>query len=154
MTIGANNSSTLYMGILTGGAGLTKTGSGTLTIGSAQYYNGPTTINGGMLTLGAVPAGAAAVYLFDNTSGTASGSTVYNNATSGLANKNATLVNGATIAVGGGLNGAQRPVDQLCHQPQRPDADQSNHNQWQQQGHRSQRRRLDRLRVVQRALSQ
>ncbi len=106
VTIGANNSSTVYTGILTGGAGLTKTGSGTLTVGSAQYYNGPTTINGGMLTLGAVPAGAAAIYLFDNSSGTASGSIVYNDATSGLANKNATLVNGATIAVGGGQNGA------------------------------------------------
>ena len=59
-----------------------------------------------MLTLGAVPTGAAAIYLFDSTSGTASGSTVYNDAASGLANKNATLVNGATIAVGGGQNGA------------------------------------------------
>jgi len=50
LSIGNNNASTTYSGILSNGA-LTKVGAGTLTLSASNSYTGATTINGGVLAL-------------------------------------------------------------------------------------------------------
>ncbi len=49
LTIGLNNASTTYDGIISGSGGILKTGAGTLTLGGANTYSGGTTINQGTL---------------------------------------------------------------------------------------------------------
>jgi autotransporter-associated beta strand protein len=51
LTVGANNANTSYGGVLTGGGGLTKVGSGTLLLTSSSTYMGPTMIKAGTLKL-------------------------------------------------------------------------------------------------------
>jgi autotransporter-associated beta strand protein len=51
LTVGANNANSIYSGVLNGGNGLTKTGSGTLTLYSQQAYNGATLISAGTVKL-------------------------------------------------------------------------------------------------------
>ncbi len=51
LTVGGNNSSTTYNGILSGGGSLTKLGTGTLTLGGANNYTGATTVGAGILDL-------------------------------------------------------------------------------------------------------
>jgi autotransporter-associated beta strand protein len=53
VSIGSNNSSTTYTGILSGSAGINKTGSGTLTLTNANSYTGQTVVTDGTLALGA-----------------------------------------------------------------------------------------------------
>lgn len=53
LTVGSNNQSTIYIGALSGGNGLTKVGSGTLLLAATQTYSGPTTVSGtGTLRIG------------------------------------------------------------------------------------------------------
>ena len=49
ISVGANNASTTYAGIITDSGSLTKVGNGTLTLSGANTYSGNTTINGGTL---------------------------------------------------------------------------------------------------------
>jgi fibronectin-binding autotransporter adhesin len=49
LTVGGNNSSTTYKGVLSGGGSLIKTGSGILTLGGANIYTGTTTVSAGTL---------------------------------------------------------------------------------------------------------
>ena len=51
LSVGNNNQNTFYEGALSGGNGLTKVGSGTLTLSAAQGYSGPTVVSGGVLKL-------------------------------------------------------------------------------------------------------
>ncbi len=53
LSVGNNNASTTFSGILSGAGSLTKTGDGTLTLTGANTYSGGTTIDGGTLRLGA-----------------------------------------------------------------------------------------------------
>lgn len=52
LSVGANNASTTYSGILSGPGLLTKTGTGILTLSGNNTYAGPTTVNAGTLSLG------------------------------------------------------------------------------------------------------
>jgi autotransporter-associated beta strand protein len=62
LSVGANNSSTIYSGLLsdnaTGGS-LNKVGSGTLTLTAADSYTGPTIITAGTLQIGNAGSGAS-----------------------------------------------------------------------------------------------
>ena len=51
LSIGANNVSTTYTGSLSGGGGLTKVGSGVLTLGGSDSYGGPTNVSSGTLQM-------------------------------------------------------------------------------------------------------
>lgn len=51
LTVGNNNSSTTFSGIILGSGSLTKAGSGVLTLSGANTYTGNTTVSGGTLAL-------------------------------------------------------------------------------------------------------
>ena len=52
LSVGNNNTSTTYSGVISGTGSLTKVGTGTLTLSTAETYTGNTAINGGKLVLG------------------------------------------------------------------------------------------------------
>src|SRR5439155_9478368 len=49
LTIGSNNQSTSFSGVIQDGGGLTKTGNGTLTLSGSNTYTGNTTVTAGVL---------------------------------------------------------------------------------------------------------
>jgi autotransporter-associated beta strand protein len=51
LTVGYNNSNSEFSGELSGGGSLTKVGTGNLTLSSSNYFEGPTTVQSGTLTL-------------------------------------------------------------------------------------------------------
>ncbi|MBI5691738.1 MAG: autotransporter-associated beta strand repeat-containing protein [Verrucomicrobia bacterium] len=53
LTVGSNGASTSYSGAISGTGGLTKTGTGTLTLAGANTYSGATNVNQGTVTFGA-----------------------------------------------------------------------------------------------------
>jgi fibronectin-binding autotransporter adhesin len=53
LTLGGDNSSTEFSGVISGTGGLTKTGAGTLTLSGASTYTGNTTINAGTVSISA-----------------------------------------------------------------------------------------------------
>ena len=64
LTVGGNNASTTFSGILSGSGSLTKSGTGTMYLTGANTFLGGTTINGGTLNINADAAlGAAAANL-------------------------------------------------------------------------------------------
>lgn len=76
LTVGGNGENTVYTGVLSGGGVLTKTGSGTLTLGNANLLTGGITLNGGQLNIGNAQALGAGTF-------TIAGTATFDNATSG-----------------------------------------------------------------------
>ena len=91
---------TLAVG-LTGSGGLTKSGSGTLTLTAAQTYSGSTLVAGGVLKLFPVPSDAVIHYDFN--SNTVSGTTVANLGTGGAAYNG--VINGSPVTGASGKFG-------------------------------------------------
>ena len=52
LTIGSNNQSTSFSGVIQDSGGVTKSGTGTLTLSGANTYTGVTTVSGGALNAG------------------------------------------------------------------------------------------------------
>ena len=99
LTVGSNNSSTIFSGVIqdggaVGGVGgsFTTTGSGTLTLTGINTYTGPTTVNGGALLVNGSLAAASAVTV--NSGGTLGGS--------GTANGAVTVASGGILTPGPG----------------------------------------------------
>ena len=65
LTVGGNNASTAYAGLLTGAGSLVKTGSGTLSLGGANTYAGTTTVAAGSLLVNGNQSAAAGAFLVD-----------------------------------------------------------------------------------------
>jgi autotransporter-associated beta strand protein len=79
LTIGSNNQSTTFSGVIQDSGGLSKTGTGTLTLTAANTYSGATTVSAGTL-------------IASNTSGSATGG--------GAVNVNAGTLGGSGIIAG------------------------------------------------------
>ena len=94
LTVGGNNSSTTYSGVLSGGGSLIKTGSGTLVLSAASTYTGSTVISGGTLQVDGIIASPTTV----NGGGTLAGG--------GLVNAAVTVTNGGTVTAGDGTGGS------------------------------------------------
>jgi autotransporter-associated beta strand protein len=68
LSVGSDNTSTTYAGTFTGSAGITKTGSGTLTLVPSSTYSGLWNLNGGAVSvsgLAALGSGTAGAMNFD-----------------------------------------------------------------------------------------
>ena len=59
LTVGGNNTSTTYSGVLSGAGALTKVGAGTLIMAGTNTYTGVTAINGGVLSVSTLANGSA-----------------------------------------------------------------------------------------------
>jgi autotransporter-associated beta strand protein len=90
LTVGGNNSSTTYKGVLSGGGSLIKTGSGTLTISATNTYTGTTTVSVGTLQVDGSTTSATTV----NSGATLAGD--------GTVNAAVTVNSGGSIAPGAG----------------------------------------------------
>jgi autotransporter-associated beta strand protein len=96
LTAGGNNSSTSFSGVISGIGGVTKQGSGIMTLTGSNSYSGGTLVNGGTLVV-------------NNTtgSGTGSGSVTVNNsgklAGSGWVAGSVIINNGGTLAPGNSI---------------------------------------------------
>ncbi len=67
LSVGSNNTSTSYAGVISGTGGLTKIGSGVLTLTGANSYPGSTTVNAGTLKLDFTASGAPTTNIINNT---------------------------------------------------------------------------------------
>ncbi len=92
LNVGGNNSSTTYSGALSGGGGLTKSGTGTLTLSGANTYTGSAIVSAGTLNVA-------------NTTGSALGSVTNVSVSSGatlLVSQSNQVNNAATVSLSGG----------------------------------------------------
>ena len=69
LTIGSDNTSTIFSGSMAGTGGLTKIGAGTFMLTGASTYTGPTNVNAGIVSVN----GSLASTVFVNSGGTADG---------------------------------------------------------------------------------
>jgi filamentous hemagglutinin family protein len=104
LTAGGDNSTTTYSGVISGGGGVVKNGTGTLTLAGANTYTGATTVNAGTLSA----ANAAALGT------TAGGTTINSGATLDIDNvtigaENVTI-NGNGVGGTGALTGTGTAV--------------------------------------------
>jgi len=95
LTVGGNNATATYSGVLSGGGSLAKSGTGTFTLSGTNTYTGATAVNAGtLLVSGSISGSTTAV----NSSGTLGGS----GGTTGAVSVNS----GGTLSPGAGSIGA------------------------------------------------
>lgn len=115
LTVGGNNETTIYTGVLSGAGFFTKNGTGTMTLTKPQTYTGATFVGGGILTLPAgssisgttVSTGTNAQLLIDGGSVTSSAFSTIQSGTSGL------RLNSGSVAYNGGLQSSQNDNTQI-----------------------------------------
>jgi autotransporter-associated beta strand protein len=101
----ANPLSQTYTGIVSGNGPLTKTGTGTLTLQTAQTYSGATFVNNGVLRLGAGNASQLVSGFGTDTNGSTSGTVSNGSWTFNTGAAIATTpVNGGTLTLSDGTN--------------------------------------------------
>jgi autotransporter-associated beta strand protein len=102
LSVGGNNTSSAFIGSLTGPGALVKTGSGVLTLSGANTYSGGTTIAGGVLQaagLHGTYSGSGTVILISSTA-----------LTSQMASTNGVPFTGQWVVAGGWLGGTTNGV--------------------------------------------
>ena len=110
LTIGGNNGSTSFGGLITGNGALTKTGTGTFTLTAVQDFTGLTTVGAGTLALGtgASLAGGVVNNATVTNAGTIAGAVTNTGALVSIGTLSGALANaaGATAQILGQLNNA------------------------------------------------
>jgi len=95
LTVGGNNASTTYSGILSGSGSLIKTGTGQLNLTGVNTFTGGITVNGGVLTNGSSGAGNTTDALGTGPITVQSGGTLNFNSSRSLPTLPALTINGA-----------------------------------------------------------
>ncbi len=114
LSVGNNNSTTTYSGILSGSGSLSKFGSGTLTLNGINTYSGPTLIDGGVILLGTGATIENSVVTVSADNGlqfNAGVDSVTLSGLSGASNVSLTDTNGAPVALQVGNNDASFEYD-------------------------------------------
>ena len=100
LTLGGNNSSTVFSGAVSGTGGLTKAGTGTFTISGSITYSGVTNVNSGTFR-----AGGANAFSAGSTHAVAAGATVelagFDQAIGGLAGSGTVMLGANRLTTGG-----------------------------------------------------
>jgi autotransporter-associated beta strand protein len=106
LNVGNNGQNTVYSGILSGAGGLTKIGSGTLSLTSPQSYSGPTSVMNGTLQLG-VPVNPLSNLVARYTFANGAAADVTGNGNNGTLVGSPTFVSGVGGQAAIQLNGSQ-----------------------------------------------